>query len=418
MIDATTSKQSYWLRLITAMPFVSLGVFLLNALDMTLPLIFGLISREFFDVLSGAKESGWDMGINIWWLVVLFLFNRILVQISEICAAGYAAYYNYLIEALLRRNVFRTLMQAMGFSVALSSGEIADRLDEDTESITGTLFVGTYGSGSIVAAIVTVWILASINVPLTVVALLPTLISVIIVNLMGPRLEQFHRHARERSEAVSGLLVQLLNGVQAVKISGAEAEVVDRVARLGDQRQKAMVRDAVLNTLVRSLNETTIRLTSGLLLIFAAGMMRAGSFTVGDLALFIAYVSTGGGLSEVVYIVGRLMRNLRQANVSLDRLFELMPASDRPKLVATDPIQIRGPGQPFRPEPSVDRATDRLETLTVSGLTYHHPGTDRGITDVNLTLKKGEVTVITGQIGAGKSVLVQTILGLLPAVRR
>lgn len=52
----------------------------------------------------------------------------------------------------------------------------------------------------------------------------------------------------------------------------------------------------MLNTVLRSLNETTIGLATGLLLLFAAGLMRSGSFTVGDFALFISY--SGGGMID------------------------------------------------------------------------------------------------------------------------
>ena len=57
----------------------------------------------------------------------------------------------------------------------------------------------------------------------------------------------------------------------------------------------------------------------------------------------------------------------------------------------------------------------RLERLEVHGLTYHYPGTEAGITSIDLVLDRGEFVVITGRIGAGKTTLLRTILGLLPA---
>ena len=62
---------------------------------------------------------------------------------------------------------------------------------------------------------------------------------------------------------------------------------MQRFDELGAVRKEAAVRDAVLNTLIRSMNDTTVSLTTGLLLIFVAGLMREGSFTIGDFALFI-----------------------------------------------------------------------------------------------------------------------------------
>ena len=49
------------------------------------------------------------------------------------------------------------------------------------------------------------------------------------------------------------------------------------------------------------------------------------------------------------------------------------------------------------------------------GLTYRHPGGDRGIAGVDLSLRRGSFTVITGRIGSGKTTLLRALLGLLPA---
>ncbi|HEV7213923.1 MAG TPA: ABC transporter ATP-binding protein, partial [Chloroflexota bacterium] len=50
----------------------------------------------------------------------------------------------------------------------------------------------------------------------------------------------------------------------------------------------------------------------------------------------------------------------------------------------------------------------------VAGLTYRHPNSGRGISGVDLLLTRGEFVVVTGRIGAGKSTLVQALLGLMP----
>jgi ATP-binding cassette, subfamily B, bacterial len=56
----------------------------------------------------------------------------------------------------------------------------------------------------------------------------------------------------------------------------------------------------------------------------------------------------------------------------------------------------------------------RLEELTVRGLAYGYPGTDRGVSGIDLTIRRGEFVVITGRVGSGKSCLLKTLLGLLP----
>jgi ATP-binding cassette subfamily B protein len=58
-------------------------------------------------------------------------------------------------------------------------------------------------------------------------------------------------------------------------------------------------------------------------------------------------------------------------------------------------------------------AGDRLNVLEARGLTYLYPENGRGISDIDLTLRRGSFTVVTGMVGAGKTTLVRTLLGLL-----
>jgi ATP-binding cassette, subfamily B, bacterial len=62
----------------------------------------------------------------------------------------------------------------------------------------------------------------------------------------------------------------------------------------------------------------------------------------------------------------------------------------------------------------VKTVSDRLEELKGTNLTYHFPNSSNGIQGVDLTLRRGTLTVITGRIGSGKTTLLRTLLGLLP----
>jgi ATP-binding cassette subfamily B protein len=52
--------------------------------------------------------------------------------------------------------------------------------------------------------------------------------------------------------------------------------------------------------------------------------------------------------------------------------------------------------------------------LSAKGLSYVYPYTNQGIEGIDLELKAGTLTVITGRVGSGKTTLLRTLLGLLP----
>ncbi|MBK9055890.1 MAG: ABC transporter ATP-binding protein [Chloroflexi bacterium] len=47
-------------------------------------------------------------------------------------------------------------------------------------------------------------------------------------------------------------------------------------------------------------------------------------------------------------------------------------------------------------------------------MSYQHPGSNKGVQQINLKLTPGTITVITGRIGSGKSTLLRVLLGILP----
>jgi ATP-binding cassette subfamily B protein len=193
-------------------------------------------------------------------------------------------------------------------------------------------------------------------------------------------------------------------------VAGAESAAVSRLAELGEHRRRAVVRDEVLNATLQALSGLTVSLTTGLILLYAATRPPGNGLSVGDLALFITYVAGGGVVSEVVSWGARLLRHLRRGDVSMRRLVELSPTGDVAPLLDPSPPLLRSPLPAFS---SAHQPHERLRELQVRGLTCpieHGPG----IEAVDLSIQAGEFVVITGRVGAGKSVLLQALLGLLP----
>ncbi|NNF70210.1 MAG: ABC transporter ATP-binding protein, partial [Acidimicrobiia bacterium] len=63
----------------------------------------------------------------------------------------------------------------------------------------------------------------------------------------------------------------------------------------------------------------------------------------------------------------------------------------------------------------VERTNGRLDVLGVRTLSYTYPGSDNGIHGIDLELRRGSFTVVTGKIGSGKTTLLRAVLGLVPA---
>jgi ATP-binding cassette subfamily B protein len=152
-----------------------------------------------------------------------------------------------------------------------------------------------------------------------------------------------------------------------------------------------------------------VAIGSGLTILLAGQAMAAKTFTIGDFALFIYFLQF---TTSVPSELGTFFGDYRQQEVSIERLEEVIRPAPPESLVAAAPVYEHGepPSLP-RPERHV---ADRLESLGVRGLTCRYPSSPRGVRDIDLELRRGTVTVITGRVGSGKTTLLRALLGLLP----
>ncbi len=402
-------QRRYLWGLIRFSPWLYALTFLLALAYYNLPLLFGLIMREFFNALTG--ETGGHF--TLWTLVILFLVTRLALQAIE---QGYAATYAYFegkLKVLIRKNLLQCLLQGAEVRAAQNPGEIINRFDDDADGAIAPITILIELSGHALAALIGLVILLNVNPFITLFAFLPMIANAVLTNWFGRRIQAYRRTSREATGRVTGFLGDLLGAVLAIKVATAEAKAIHRFDELNEVRRKAVVKDQVFNQLLASMNVTTTSLATGVILILAGDLLRDGSLTVGDFALFVSYIALGEiSVSGFAVWLGRLLAAFRQADVSRQRLGELIANDDQEKLTRPGPVYLRGafPNVPF----IVKNSSHRLSRLLVEGLTYRYPNTGRGIEGVNLHLEAGTVTVITGRVGSGKTTMLEALLGHLP----
>jgi ATP-binding cassette subfamily B protein len=309
--------------------------------------------------------------------------------------------------------------------------EVVEYVDRWTDLIGRTVFVS--------AALV---VLLRIDAMVTLIVFVPMGVAIALVNLAARRIELYRRTSREAAARVTGFLGDMVSAVQAIKVSSATPHLMRRFRRLNDDRRRAALRESVFQELIWGFNYNVVNLGTGLILLTAARAMRHGSFTVGDFALFVTYL---GAIQWFPLEVADWITGYKQTGVSLRRMTALVEAAtgkqfrelalaDPAALYLTGPIpelpsspptvgvhesllspvRISDPGD-YRRWGSLIPGTEwGLRMLEVENLSYRHPGSGRGIEGIDLRLARGSFTVITGRIGAGKTTLVQVLLGLLP----
>ncbi len=369
------------------------------------PIIPGLLTQQIFNHFTrrpGAGSSVWDL--------IALLIGFTVARMALIAVGGLVAIVNnFSINALLRRNLLEHILRRPGaHAIPGTTGEAISRFREDVEQL-GTAVDNTLDLvGSTVFAVIAVFILARVSVHMTVFVFLPLTVVIAAAQMATSRLHRYREAGREATGRVTSAIGEMFDSVQAIQVAVAEERVLANLRSLSDARRRLMVRDALLTQALDSVFANTVSLGTGLILLLAVGGMRSGSFTVGDFALFVFYL---GFVTEFTMRIGRMMTIYKQSGVAVARLQELLFGDD-PRVLA-EPRPLRA-AEPQASREHLDLPREKLQRLEVSGLTFRHPTSGKGIFDISFAIDAGELVVVTGRIGSGKTTLLRVLLGLLP----
>lgn len=385
--------------------------YLLSALFVSIflyvfPLVPGLIVRSVLNGLTGDAAAGPGIPTLIALLVVVGLAN-VAAQFAG-AAADHTTQQTA--AALLRRNLFARILERPGArALPASPGEAISRFRDDVGVVNFFLSWTPDPVGLLIVAGIAIATLIRISPLITLAVLPPILITLAIVNLASQRIRRYRRASQAAIGEVTGLLGEIFGAVGAVRAASAEERVVEHFQSINEARRVATIRDVVFTQLLQSTSTNAANIGTGVVLLLAARAMHAGSFTVGDFALFVSYL---GWLAALTSSFGNYLTQYRQVGVSFDRLVALLQGAPPTTLTQRAPVW---PSElPIIPPPIARPPGDRLVRLDLRGLTYRHPGTSRGIAGIDLTLRRGAFVVVTGRIGAGKTTLLRALLGLLP----
>lgn len=393
-----------------------------------IPIASGLILQQLFDRISGHRVA--DLTGPLW-LCAAFVGAEVVRGLTLVIAWCYGDYWWASTAALLRANVLRSILTARGpvaHRLPHSTGEGLARLRDDVAELVefadeGVSLVGTGAFGLCALAV-----MAAIDPLIALVLVLPIVAIAVLSRLLNRTVLRLRQRAQSLGAAVTARVGEAMGGVLAIKTAGAQDAVLARLREQNRARFTAAVKDRMVTDLLDTATGATAELGVGLVLLLAAPALHRGAFTVGDLALFTSYA---GWLTSFPSTIGAILYRLPQCEVSTARLSSLLGAGEGvDELSRYAGVRMRDVPRPgaaaeaeaepdaeaesgAREEGEAEDEDTALEALDVRGLSFRHPGSARGVYDVDLHIPRGSFTVVTGAVGSGKTTLVRAVLGLL-----
>ena len=369
-------------------------------------LLPGLAVREFFNLITGGAQARFDL----WTLIALLVVSGV-GQILGIfgCVRLEVPFIRH-VASLLHKNMLGRILQRPGAgALPEAPGEALSRFREDADALPqSALNLSDLLSRALLAGSALL-IMASLSITITLVAVVPLVLVIVISRMAAGRVEAYRRSTRQAAGRVTGFIAEIFDSVQAIKVADADAQVIEHFAALNETRRRTALKDRVFTEVLDSLFRHSVDQGIGVILLMASQLLKTGGLTIGDLTLFVYYLDL---VTRFVSYVGAFWANYKQTGVAVNRMEYLMQGAPPESLITPSTIH---PDTRSRTKPAVlETAAPSLQTLALTNLTYRYPGSQSGIENINLQIKAGSFTVITGRVGSGKTTLLRVLLGLLP----
>jgi ABC-type multidrug transport system fused ATPase/permease subunit len=226
------------------------------------------------------------------------------------------------------------------------------------------------------------------------------LLSGAVATVFGPLLERSGRRTVGARAAFATALVSSLSAARTVKLAGATTPVLAHLANLDRVRSDRQRREISQQVLARS----TPAIVSGLLPIGAWALYLAGGMSA---AATLIAVSTLGAARWFAWTTASLVSQLPSARVWTRRTVAMSGvAAYAGSVPGVDISAGTAPAPPIAPR-------HPLRELDLDSFSAIHEDGTVGATGVDLTVRRGQLVLILGPVGSGKSSLLRAMAGIV-----
>ncbi|MFJ3404059.1 ATP-binding cassette domain-containing protein [Promicromonospora sp. NPDC090134] len=213
------------------------------------------------------------------------------------------------------------------------------------------------------------------------------------------------RRAGDAAAELGRLLGSALDSVRTVKLASATGGVLAQVARVDGRRVHASLVEERTNFLVGLAPSVLSRVAT----VLAWTLHLAGTWSLGTTLL----VSTSiGTFSWIGYSLGALVTSAASARRWVE-VTSRYAGTERLADVPDDVDLFAGTALPAGSRAGALAAPGRLRELRLDGVSATHDDGTVGVSGVDLTVRRGDLVLVVGRVGSGKSSLLGALSGLV-----
>jgi ATP-binding cassette subfamily B multidrug efflux pump len=299
------------------------------------------------------------------------------------------------IEVDLRRDLLsRLLSRDASFFDRYRTGDLLSRFTNDLSNIRTMAGFGLLILiNTLLVYGLTLGVLLSLSPSLTLVALLPYPLLLLLVKGLSARLLVVSGEVQRGLGRVSEILEESIAGQAVIRSYGLFGIYGEKFARGNDEYLESSLALSRLRALVGPAMALIAPLATLLILYFGGQRVVVGRLSLGELVAFNAYLMQ---LAMPTLMLGWVLSLAQRAAASIERLAGLL---EQPPVAVSDAL----------------KSAEAPPAVEITHLSFAYgDGKAPVLHDLNLSVVPGTLVGVTGGTGSGKSTLLRLLAGLYP----
>jgi ATP-binding cassette subfamily B protein len=308
----------------------------------------------------------------------------------------------------LRKQVYSHLQKlGIDYFAKAQTGDLTYRLTEDIDRIGEIVDKISHQFIACLLQLIAIPIyMLYLNWTLTLASMILAPLMAWLIGQFGDRLLTLSRKSQNQVSNLASLLTEAFGGIRVTQAFAAQDYEVDRFVEEAEQNRKAKYRaerlKAIQYPVVGFLEAISI-----MLLFLIGGWQISQGYLTGQ--AFVSYLTAVALLLHPIDLVTSQYNEFKQAEASVDRIFELMAIAptlkERPNAIVLPPItgKIEYRDIVFSYESNKSDKSKQAEKETPNSFqpVIHH---------LTLKINSGEIIALVGHSGAGKTTLINLLL--------
>jgi ATP-binding cassette subfamily B multidrug efflux pump len=306
------------------------------------------------------------------------------------------------VEKGIREQLFAHILSLdQNYYDKIKTGDIMAHATSDINHIRMAFGFGLIALTDILLlGITTIAIMLYLNVKLTLFALIPMPMLVIVTKILGGKMHTFHKTAQESFSSLTEIVRESFFGIRVIKVFNFETFISQKVETFSNDYFSKNIKRAFLTAILKPFMLFVFNFSTGIVLFYGGYLVMRNALSPGELVAFIQYVSI---LAWPMIAFGWLTNLMQRGLASLKRINTLLDA--KPDVCnSSNPVQLNQ----FQ-DIEHNRYQDMIKFKDVD---FSYNKNNSVLKKITMEIKTGTSAGITGHPGSGKTSLVQLIVRL------